>query len=155
MRETRVLANAATQNVSCDKALYSRWIRFRQIAVRMGVNLVHGALERLGEPLPAEVVAGAWWAGGSAVSGSVRLANGARWDSAWIQLLDVWEYREAVSFLFEDSVRRLTFPSPWLKQSPIWQWRLNPMRFIPLMVKFWKTWRRPPPSPFPCTSATL
>src|SRR5207253_6229801 len=54
------------------------------------VNLVHGVLERLGEPLPAEVVGGAWWAGGSAVSGSVRLANGSRWDSAWIQLLDVW-----------------------------------------------------------------
>ena len=82
------------------------------------VNLVHGALERLGEPLPAEVVAGAWWAGGTAVSGSVRLANGARWDSSWIQLLEVWEYRESVAFMFEDSVQRLTFPSPWLKQSP-------------------------------------
>ena len=82
------------------------------------VNLVHGVLERLGEPLPAEVVAGAWWAGGTAVSGSVRLASGARWDSSWIQLLDVWEYREVVAFMFEDSVQRLTFPSPWLKQSP-------------------------------------
>ena len=82
------------------------------------VNLVHGALERLGELLPAEVVAGAWWAGGTAVSGSVRLANGARWDSSWIQLLEVWEYRESVAFMFEDSVQRLTFPSPWLKQSP-------------------------------------
>src|SRR5439155_25193730 len=65
------------------------------------VNLVHGALERLGELLPAEVVAGAWWAGGTAVSGSVRLANGARWDSSWIQLLEVWEYRESVAFMFE------------------------------------------------------
>ena len=82
------------------------------------VNLVHGVLERLGEPLPAEVVGGAWWAGGSAVSGSVRLANGSRWDSAWIQLLDVWEYRETVALMFEDSVQRLTFPSPWLRQSP-------------------------------------
>jgi predicted dehydrogenase len=82
------------------------------------VNVVHGVLERLGEPLPADVVGGAWWAGGAAVSGSVRLASGARWDSAWIQLLDVWEYREAVAFMFEDRVQRLTFPSPWLKQSP-------------------------------------
>jgi hypothetical protein len=82
------------------------------------VNLVHGVLERLGEPLPAEVVGGAWWAGGKAVSGSVRLANGARWDSAWIQLLDVWEYREQVAFMFDEHVHRLTFPSPWLKQSP-------------------------------------
>ena len=82
------------------------------------VNVVHGALERLGEPLPAEVVGGAWWNGGRAVSGSARLANGARWDSAWVQLLDVWEYREQVVFMFDDRVQRLTFPSPWLKQSP-------------------------------------
>jgi predicted dehydrogenase len=82
------------------------------------VNVVHGVLERLGEPLPAEVVGGAWWNGGRAVSGSVRLASGARWDSAWIQLLDVWEYREQVVFMFDDAVQRLTFPSPWLKQSP-------------------------------------
>jgi len=82
------------------------------------VNLVHGVLELLGEPLPAEVVAGAWWAGGTAVSGSVRLASGARWDSSWIQLLDVWEYREVVAFMFEDAEQRLTFPSPWLKQTP-------------------------------------
>ncbi|MDX6513306.1 MAG: hypothetical protein QOE36_2810 [Gaiellaceae bacterium] len=82
------------------------------------VNLVHGLLERMGEPLPAEVVAGAWWAEGRAVAGSVRLSNRARWDSAWIQLLDVFEYRETVELFFADSVRRLTFPSPWLKQSP-------------------------------------
>jgi predicted dehydrogenase len=82
------------------------------------VNVVHGALERMGEPLPGEVVAGDWWAGGVAVTGSVRLANGSRWDSAWIQLLDVPEYVETIALYFEDSVRRLTFPSPWLKQSP-------------------------------------
>ena len=82
------------------------------------VNLVHGVLERLGEPLPVEVVGGSWWNGGKAVSGSVRLANGARWDGAWIQILDVWEYHEAVTFMFDDRVQRLTFPSPWLKQSP-------------------------------------
>jgi predicted dehydrogenase len=82
------------------------------------VNVVHGFLERLGEPLPAEVVGGAWWNGGRAVSASVRLANGARWDSAWIQLLEVYEYRESIGLFLSDSVRRLTFPSPWLKQSP-------------------------------------
>jgi predicted dehydrogenase len=82
------------------------------------VNLVHGLLERMDEPLPPQVVAGDWWNGGRAVAGSVRLANGARWDSAWIQLLDTHEYRESVSFFFADSVRSLTFPSPWLKQYP-------------------------------------
>jgi predicted dehydrogenase len=82
------------------------------------VNLVHGLLERMGEPLPAAVIDGDWWNGGRAVTGAVRLASGARWDSAWIQLLDTHEYRESVSFFFADSVRSLTFPSPWLKQYP-------------------------------------
>jgi predicted dehydrogenase len=82
------------------------------------VNLVHGLLERLGEPLPAEVIGGDWWNEGQAVTGAVRLANGSRWDSAWIQLLDVYEYRESVSFYFAEEVHSLTFPSPWLKQSP-------------------------------------
>jgi Oxidoreductase family, NAD-binding Rossmann fold len=82
------------------------------------LNVVHGLLERMGEPLPAEVVAGDWWNEGRAVTGSVRLANGARWDSAWIQLLDTYEYRETISLFFADSVRTLTFPSPWLRQYP-------------------------------------
>ncbi len=82
------------------------------------VNLVHGLLASMGEPLPAPVVGGDWWNEGRAVTGSVRLATGARWDSAWIQLLDTHEYRESVSLFFADSVRSLTFPSPWLKQYP-------------------------------------
>jgi predicted dehydrogenase len=82
------------------------------------VNIVHGLLERLGEPLPAKVIDGDWWNGGQAVTGAVRLANGARWDNAWIQLLDVYEYRESVTFYFAEEVHSLAFPSPWLKQSP-------------------------------------
>jgi predicted dehydrogenase len=82
------------------------------------VNLVHGLLEAMGEPLPAEVIGGDWWNEGRALTGSVRLSNGARWDSAHIQLLETGEYRESVSLLFADSVRRLHFPSPWLKQYP-------------------------------------
>ena len=82
------------------------------------VNLVHGLLARLGEPFPIEVADAAWWAGGRSITGSARLANGARWDNAWIQLLDIREYGETVAFYFSDSLRTLTFPSPWLKQSP-------------------------------------
>jgi predicted dehydrogenase len=82
------------------------------------VNVVHGLLEHMGEPLPAEVVTGAWWNEGRAVAGSVRLANGSRWDSAWVQLLDTYEYRETISLFFDRSVRTLAFPSPWLKQHP-------------------------------------
>jgi predicted dehydrogenase len=82
------------------------------------VNVVHGLLERLGEPLPARVAGAAWWNEGSSITGSLVLANGARWDNAWIQLLDIREYQEQVSLYFRDSVRQLTFPSPWLKQTP-------------------------------------
>jgi predicted dehydrogenase len=82
------------------------------------VNVVHGLLEGLREPLPARVVDAAWWNGGRSISGSLALANGARWDNASIQLLDIREYQEQVSLYFRDSLRRLTFPSPWLKQTP-------------------------------------
>jgi predicted dehydrogenase len=82
------------------------------------LNVVHGALERMGEPLPSQVVAGDWWNEGSSVTGSLRLQNGARCDLAWIQVLDTFEYRETIQFVFADSVRMLEFPSPWLKQHP-------------------------------------
>ena len=82
------------------------------------LNAVHGLLEAMGEPLPGEVLAGDWWNEGRAVTGAVRLANGARWDGSWIQLLETHEYRETIALFFADSVRTLTFPSPWLKQNP-------------------------------------
>ena len=82
------------------------------------LNVVHGALERMGEPLPSRVVAGDWWNEGSSVTGSLRLQNGARCDLAWIQVLGTFEYRETIQFVFAHSVRTLEFPSPWLKQHP-------------------------------------
>jgi len=82
------------------------------------LNVVHGALARLGEPLPATVVAGDWWNEGRAVYGGMRLQNGARVDGAWIQLLDTFEYRETIQFMFAEELHTLEFPSPWLKQHP-------------------------------------
>ncbi len=82
------------------------------------LNVVHGLLERLGEPLPAQVVDGAWWNDGRAVTGAMRLANGARAELAWIQLLATHEYDERLTFFFDESVHSLHFPSPWLKQQP-------------------------------------
>jgi predicted dehydrogenase len=82
------------------------------------LNVVHAMLERMGEPLPAKVVAGDWWNEGRAVYGGLRLANGARVDGAWIQLLDTFEYRETIQFFFAEEVHSLEFPSPWLKQHP-------------------------------------
>jgi predicted dehydrogenase len=82
------------------------------------LNLVHGLLEPMGEPLPAQVVDGHWWNEGRAVAGALRLGNGARADLSWIQLLATHEYRETVAFFFEDGIRSLEFPSPWQKQRP-------------------------------------
>jgi len=82
------------------------------------LNVVHAMLERMGEPLPAHVVAGDWWNDGRAVYGGMRLRNGARVDGAWIQLLDTFEYRETIRFFFAEEVHSLEFPSPWLKQFP-------------------------------------
>jgi hypothetical protein len=82
------------------------------------VNVVHGLLQKMGEPLPARVVDATWWHGGKGLAGYQVLANDARWDSAWLQLFDTREYREWIAFYFTDSVRSLTFPSPWLKMSP-------------------------------------
>jgi predicted dehydrogenase len=82
------------------------------------LNVVHGALEKMGEPLPAEVVAGDRWNEGRAVYGALRLANGARVDLAWIQALETFEYRETIRLVLADEVHELEFPSPWLKQHP-------------------------------------
>jgi predicted dehydrogenase len=82
------------------------------------LNVVHGMLEHMGEPLPAQVVAGGWWNEGRAVYGALRLQNGARVDGAWIQLLETFEYRETIQFMFAEEVHSLEFPSPWLKQYP-------------------------------------
>jgi hypothetical protein len=82
------------------------------------LNVVHGMLEHMGEPLPAQVVSGDWWNEGRAVYGGMRLQNGARVDGAWIQLLDTFEYRETIQFFFSEEVHTLEFPSPWLKQFP-------------------------------------
>jgi predicted dehydrogenase len=82
------------------------------------VNMVHGMLARMGEPLPAAVIGGDAWAGGTALAGSVRLTGGARWDSAWIQLTQLHEYEERISLYFSDAVRTLQIPSPWLRQAP-------------------------------------
>jgi predicted dehydrogenase len=82
------------------------------------VNLVHGVLDQMGEPLPGPVADSAWWAGGGALTAAVSLERGARWDSAWIQLLGLHEHRERVQLFFEDSIRSLEFPSPWLDRAP-------------------------------------
>jgi predicted dehydrogenase len=86
------------------------------------VNLVHGMLERLAEPVPGSVIGGDWWSAGpdrgQGLTGSVRLSNGGRWDNAWIQLLAMSDYEERIRLYFDDEVKTLEIPSPWLRQAP-------------------------------------
>lgn len=80
------------------------------------VNLVHGVLERLGVPLPAQAVDGAHWGDGRAASAAFRLDGGVRWRCAWLLLEDMEEFRETASLYFADRVHRLRFSAPYLRE---------------------------------------
>jgi predicted dehydrogenase len=77
------------------------------------VNLVHGLLERMGEPPPRDVRDSARWQGPSA-SASIALSNGVRWNLAWTQATTLHDFREQIVLVFEDAVHTLTFPAPYL-----------------------------------------
>jgi Oxidoreductase family, NAD-binding Rossmann fold len=81
------------------------------------VNLVHGALERLGigdvEPLSA-----AHWAGGDAASFTARLPSGAVWQCAWLLLRGLEDFRERAAFYFAESIHELEMPVPYWPDAP-------------------------------------
>jgi predicted dehydrogenase len=83
-------------------------------ALSHDVNLVHGILERLGEPLPAAVETSAWWAEGWAGTGVLRLSGGARCSLTWLWLDGMDEFREEVAAYFTGGVHALRFPAPYL-----------------------------------------
>jgi predicted dehydrogenase len=83
-------------------------------ALSHDVNLLHGILERLGEPVPAAVDASHWWAGGWAGTGVLRLTSGARCSLTWLWLDGLDEFREEVAAYFTDAVHALRFPAPYL-----------------------------------------
>ena len=82
------------------------------------LNVVTGLLGAMGEPAPLVAIAGDVGHAGQSIHGSLRLASGARADLSWIQLLALHEHEERFTFLHEDGVRSLVFPSPWLRQAP-------------------------------------
>ena len=83
-------------------------------ALSHDLNLVHGILERLGEPLPATVHASGWWANGRAGSGVLRLRGGAQCSLTWLWLDGLDEFREEVGAYFTGAVHALRFPAPYL-----------------------------------------
>jgi len=81
------------------------------------VNLVRGALDRLGvsdvEPLSA-----AHWASGDAASFTARLHGGAIWQCAWLLLHGLEDFRERVAIYFEGAIHELEMPAPYWPDAP-------------------------------------
>jgi predicted dehydrogenase len=76
------------------------------------VNLVHGALDRLHLGTMVQPVA-AHWQGAEAASISLSLKGGARWNSAWLLLEGMDEFRETVTLYLDDAVHTLCFGAPY------------------------------------------
>jgi predicted dehydrogenase len=82
------------------------------------VNLVHGALDRLGTDGEVEPVAAAHWADGDAASFTARLSGGTTWHSAFLMLRGLMDFRERASLYFADAVHELQFPAPYWPEAP-------------------------------------
>jgi predicted dehydrogenase len=81
------------------------------------VNLVHGALDRLG--VAGDPEHGASWAGGDAASATLKLPNGARWQTTWLLLPGLMTFEERARFFFADAIHELTFPVPYHVDAPV------------------------------------
>jgi len=98
-----------------DVAAYSRLFLLDLIH---DVNLVNGLLENMGEPLPSQTAYAAWWSNNRVATVAASLSNGAVWSVTYTEVPNLHDYKEAVTLVFDDSVRSLVLPAPYLKQSP-------------------------------------
>ena len=89
------------------------------------VNVVHGLLERMGEPLPGRVVDGAWWAGGRSSPARSR-SRAARAGTAPGSSCSIPASTSRASSCTSNDIRQLMFPSPWLKLTPTRYQRQDP-----------------------------
>jgi len=82
------------------------------------INVVHGVLDVWGIETGA-VIGAAFFAGGDGGHGSVRLqGTDAIWQMTHLFVHKVADYKERVSFYFNDGIFELTFPSPYLNHFP-------------------------------------
>jgi predicted dehydrogenase len=115
-RDTRAqVATAVGTDDDADVAAYSDVFLG---ALVHDVNVVHGLLERIGldgdmMPLDAGCAPD-----GSAATALVELPGGARWTMAWLLVPGLGDFREEIALYGRDGVRTLTFPAPYLRQSP-------------------------------------
>ena len=80
--------------------------------------LVHGILDRLGQPRCPAVTDAIWWDDGRATSFGLQLAGGGRAQLQHLNLPGVPAYRERLTVYCTDRVLDLTFPSPYLRNLP-------------------------------------
>ena len=82
------------------------------------VNAVHGLLDAM--DVPAGDIAGAQlFAAGDGGQGAVCLLGGqAMWNMVHLAVPALAEYRERITFYFDDASLELVFPSPWLNHHP-------------------------------------
>jgi predicted dehydrogenase len=83
------------------------------------VNLVHGALDRLGTAGRLEPLAAAHRADGEAASFTVRLPGGATWHCAWLLLDGLLDFRETARLYFRDAIHELSLPAPYDPTAPV------------------------------------
>jgi predicted dehydrogenase len=82
------------------------------------INVVHGVLDTWGIET-GSVIGAAFFAGGDGGHGSVRLRGcDAIWQMTHLFVHKVADYRERVTFYFNDSIYELVFPSPYLNHFP-------------------------------------
>ena len=82
------------------------------------INVVHGVLDTWGVET-GPVIGAAFFAGGDGGHGSVRLAGtDAIWQMTHLFVHKVADYKERVTFYFNDAIYELLFPSPYLNHFP-------------------------------------
>ena len=82
------------------------------------VNAVHGLLDAFGIP-NGEIVGAQLFAGGEGGQGAVRLLGGqALWNMVHLAVPALADYRERITFYFDDASLELEFPSPYLNHQP-------------------------------------
>jgi predicted dehydrogenase len=77
------------------------------------VNLVHGALDRMGTRGDVEPLGAAYRADGDAASFTARLPGGATWHCAWLLLRGLMDFRERATLYFADAIHELEMPAPY------------------------------------------
>lgn len=83
------------------------------------VNLVHGALDRLGVGEAVVPLHAATWADGDAAAIELGLPGGARWRSSWMLLRGLSDFEEQARVYLDDAIHELTLPVPYHVDAPV------------------------------------